>query len=137
MSDTPRMNDGDDLEPRLLLHYIHQTAAQDPGRVCVSLPILNNPEDGFRDITLLQFEQAIDYAARWMERHVGRGRSYQTLAYIGPQDSWYLILILAALKTGWKLFAPSPRNSFEAYVKLLHSYECKVFFYSKEHNIGP
>ncbi|KAK6607911.1 thioester reductase domain-containing protein [Botrytis cinerea] len=44
--------------------------------------------------------------------------------------------MIAAIKTGHKLFVPSPRNSLEAHTKLLQDYRCKNFLFAKDSSIS-
>ncbi|KAJ8067330.1 hypothetical protein OCU04_004683 [Sclerotinia nivalis] len=119
-----------DCGKRLAAHYIHQVAIDDPHRVCISIPLTSEPRDGFEDITFCQLDKAIDVASVWVEKQIGIGKDYESIAYIGPHDLRYIVLMIAAIKTGHKLFVPSPRNSLEAHVKLLKDYQCENFLFA-------
>ncbi|KAM3075334.1 hypothetical protein ACMFMG_007227 [Clarireedia jacksonii] len=116
--------------------YIHQVAADDPERVCISIPLTLEPRDGFKDITFKQLDKAIDVASTWIETQFGIGQNFECLPYIGPQDLRYVLLMIASVNTGHKLFVPSPRNSLEAHVKLLHDYQCDSFLVAEESQVA-
>ncbi|KAH9896198.1 hypothetical protein F4778DRAFT_745468 [Xylariomycetidae sp. FL2044] len=46
---------------------------------------------------------------------------------MGPQDVVYSVLILACIKTGYKLLLNSPRNSLEAHLSLFEKMGCDTF----------
>jgi thioester reductase-like protein len=46
---------------------------------------------------------------------------------MGPQDLVYPILVLASIKTGYKLLLSSPRNTVEAHLSLLEKTDCATF----------
>ncbi|KAF5870613.1 putative amp-binding enzyme protein [Botrytis fragariae] len=111
---------------RLLPHVIDGLALSDPTRVFVSIPLSNNLQDGFQDITYKDFARSIDKCSWWMEENLGRSETFETLNYVGPQDLRYIILLLAAIKTGYQMFFNSPQNSLEGHIALLESLECKI-----------
>ena len=83
---------------------IDEIAAGKPTRPFVSLPI--NDEDlskGYRDVTYSEFARAVDRCAWWIVSLLGRceSKNGRTLAYVGPQDLRYAVLILGAVKGGY------------------------------------
>lgn len=90
---------------RLIAHYIHQLAIDEPDRVCMSIPLTSEPRDGFKDLTFFDLDKAIDVASFWIEEHFGTGKDFECnlIAYIGPHDLRYIILTIAAIKTGHKV----------------------------------
>lgn len=54
-------------------------------------------------LTYLQFSNAINSAAWWLEREIGKGDKKQPLAYFGTGggDIGYPILLIAAVKAGY------------------------------------
>ena len=133
---------------RLLPSLIDEIAATDPERIYLSLPKTAEPQEGYEDINFRSFAKAINRCSWWIEDHVGKAQQgFPTIAYIGPQDPRYLILILACVKTGYKvscnsmvkvilmnnvsglqLFVPSPRNNLETNLSLLEALDCNAFF---------
>ncbi|KAI0594594.1 hypothetical protein F4775DRAFT_573362 [Biscogniauxia sp. FL1348] len=114
---------------RLVPSLVDEIAGTDPHRVLYSVAKTQNPEDGFEDIDAKTFARAIDRCAWYIEKHLGRGGQglFPTLTYLGPQDVVYGILVLACVKTGYKLLLNSPRNTLEAHLSLFEKTQCDVF----------
>ena len=87
---------------RILPSLIDEIAEKDPKRPYVSIPRTSNPQDGYRDISFLSFARSINRCSRWIEEQIGRGEKFETLAYMGPQDLMYAILVISSIKTGYK-----------------------------------
>lgn len=111
---------------RLLPCAIDDAAKSTPELVLAAIANTTEVSDGFRDITALEFANAVNCAAWYIDRSVGRSSTFETLTYIGPSDLCYPIIAVAAAKTGYKIFYTSPRNSFEAHKSLLAATRCKV-----------
>ena len=60
-------------------------------------------DDGYRKITYKQLANAVNGAASWLEKTLGRGKNFETLAYIGSNDPRYPIFVLGAVKAGYKV----------------------------------
>lgn len=60
-------------------------------------------EAGYQNITYQQFANAINSVAWWLEEELGRGDMTEPLAYFGTggSDVGYIILLIAAVKTGY------------------------------------
>lgn len=78
---------------RLLPSTIDEIARDDPSRVLYSVAMTRDPADGFQDISVMAFAQAVDRCAWHLEKSLGRGRDFPTLLYMGPQDVVYAILV--------------------------------------------
>lgn len=89
-------NYGHGLIPSLIDHH----AREDPQCPVWSIPYSSNLTDRFRDIKYSQVAQAINRAAWWIEEHIEKSTTFETLAYIGPPDFRYAVLTVAAQKTG-------------------------------------
>ena len=128
---------------RLIPHLIDDIAHNDASRTFCSLAKSSNIRDGFEDISYGAFANAINCLAWWIEENPGKTSTFETLSYIGPPDLRYIVLTIAAQKTGYKarrdyticmntltfcqaLFL-SPRNSVEANLNLLDASKCRVF----------
>ena len=75
---------------------IDSIAQQDPDRPYAELVI----EDGsWRTVSIAQLARAIDKAAYWMDEHIEAASCEGYVAYAGPQDLRYLLLIIAGVKT--------------------------------------
>lgn len=78
---------------RLLPSVVDDIARNDPSRVLYSIPKTRRPQDGFQDITAVQFSQAVDRCAWHLHERLGPGTGFPTVLYIGPQDLVYAILV--------------------------------------------
>ncbi|TGO32914.1 hypothetical protein BHYA_0279g00060 [Botrytis hyacinthi] len=88
---------------RLLPHVIDDLASSNPTRIFASIPLSNDLQDGFQDITYECFARSIDKCSWWMEENPVRSEKFETLNYVGPQDLRYIMLLLAAIKTGYQV----------------------------------
>ncbi|KAF4633769.1 hypothetical protein G7Y89_g4340 [Cudoniella acicularis] len=130
------MSNGTTLPPdsggkRPIPTVIDELAITDPTRVIFSVPLTANIKDGFEDITFDALSRAINRCAWWMERTLRRSETFETLNYVGPQDLRYVVLLFASIKTGYKLFFSSPRNSEEGHLALLDSLQCNKILVSE------
>lgn len=92
-----------DCGRRLLPTLVDEIANTDPERPFISVPRSLDLRDGFVDITYSTFAKAINRCSWAIERVIGRSQDLKTLLYIGPLDIRYLIILLAAVKTGHKV----------------------------------
>ena len=89
---------------RLVPTVVDEIARSEPGKVYAAIPVSSGDLDaGFRDITFAQFASAINGAAWWLERELGKSSEFRTLAYLGPNDIRYPIIAIAAVKVGYKV----------------------------------
>jgi acyl-CoA synthetase (AMP-forming)/AMP-acid ligase II len=100
--------------------------------------------EGFQAATYSQMRTAVNCVAHLLNDKLGESQSFETLAYIGPNDLRYHIVLMAAMKMGYKvlietytlncglwlireqMFIPSPRNSIVAQRELLARTECRI-----------
>lgn len=94
-----------DYGHRLLPHIIDEKARLDPQAEAFSVPRSDNPEDGWKLITWKDYANAVNYAARIIIDECGPPApgTTPTVAYIGPNDGRYVVLIIAAVKAGYKV----------------------------------
>ncbi|CAF9913655.1 MAG: hypothetical protein ALECFALPRED_008933 [Alectoria fallacina] len=111
---------------RLIPTLIDETAYANPNGIYCFLPKGTAVEHGFDSVTYNGLANAIDRCSHWMEAQLGRGQSFNTVAYLGPSDLLTTIIIVAAIKTGHKALLASPRNSLHAHVNLLDSTQCHI-----------
>ncbi|KAI1396390.1 hypothetical protein F4819DRAFT_475493 [Hypoxylon fuscum] len=112
---------------RLLPSLVDEIAQSDPHRVLYSVAKTKNPADGFHDIDARAFARAVNRCSWYIDENLGRGHAFPTLTYMGPQDVLYGILVLACVKTGYKLLLNSPRNTLDAHLSLLETMDCETF----------
>ncbi|KAK4177099.1 hypothetical protein QBC36DRAFT_327779 [Triangularia setosa] len=119
-----------------LTWIVDQLAAEIPHDTWVKTPLSSAKieEITWQDITFQQLSQAVDRLAHWIDQHLGPAALGQNepLAYTGINDIRYPIVILAALKTGYKGLLLSPRNSVEGQCALITSTNCSKLLHSQE-----
>ncbi|KAF7929186.1 uncharacterized protein EAE98_005105 [Botrytis deweyae] len=113
---------GQRLLPTLIDHY----AKSQPERTFVAIPAAKDLKGGWRDVSYLNYSRAINWCSWWIEEHLGRGNDFETMSYMGPLDLRYLIILMAATKTGYTAFFASNRNSLNAHLSLLKSTKCNT-----------
>ncbi|KAL2821419.1 hypothetical protein BDW59DRAFT_109738 [Aspergillus cavernicola] len=114
-------------EPRLLPSILDHRAASQPDRVWAKFPTSpTSYAQGFRSATYRQIYNAVNSIAWKLAKTIGTSTAFDTLAYLGPGDLRYHIVLLAAIKTRYKAFLPSPRNSVIAQKDLLSRLDCRV-----------
>ena len=91
---------------RIISSLIDDLARETPHRCFCSLPRTTRIEDGFRDITYGVLANAINRIAWWIQEKLGRNEDFETLAYVGPPDLRYIVVTIAAQKTGYKASGP-------------------------------
>ncbi|EDU49070.1 ochratoxin A non-ribosomal peptide synthetase [Pyrenophora tritici-repentis Pt-1C-BFP] len=114
----------DRITDTLAPEIVKLRARNDPNGVFAQIPAGTTYSDGFRSITNLQLYNAINYTAGLIRQRFGESKEFETLAFIGPSDPRYTIMLMAAMITGYKAFLPSPRNSEEAHLTLLERLQC-------------
>ena len=89
-----------DCGRRLIPAIVDQIASSDPQKPFISIPRSLNLQDGFADISYKAFADAVNKCSWWLEKELGRSKTLAPIFYIGPLDLRYLIVLLAAVKTG-------------------------------------
>ncbi|ROV93376.1 hypothetical protein VMCG_08404 [Cytospora schulzeri] len=117
---------------RLLPRVLDETAATQPDLTYAYVPISNSLSDGFKAITFSDVATATNYMATWIHQNLGPCDSFQTIAYMGPGDLRYVVVFLAAVKCGYKVLLPSPRNSAWMNASLLEQTQCRHFLFAPE-----
>ncbi|KAI8945650.1 hypothetical protein F4801DRAFT_114075 [Xylaria longipes] len=111
----------------LLPSLVDDLAWSDPSRILYSFAKTKDPVDGFRDVCAADFARAVDRCSWFIDQNLGPGNDFPTLVYLGPQDLNYAVLVLASIKTGYKLLLVSSRNTVEANLSLLDQMKCNTF----------
>ena len=89
---------------QLLNHIVDGMAKARPLVVWAEIPrSITSYELGFRKITYRSLANAINGVAWWLHRSLGPSKDFETLAYFGPWDVRYIILLLGAVKVGYKV----------------------------------
>ncbi|XXH01320.1 hypothetical protein Hte_007678 [Hypoxylon texense] len=95
---------------RLVPRVLDDLAGKDPHRVYAAIPKTSDVNDGYHDISVADLARCVDFMAKWLEDKFGTSSNFETITYIGPSDLRGPATLLAAIKTGYKLLLPSPRN---------------------------
>ena len=91
-------------KPDILNNIVDSRAKRSPRALYAEFPVsATNYEEGYRKITYEDLANAVNGAAWWLEKTLGRSETFGTLAYIGPNDLRYNVLILGAVKAGYKV----------------------------------
>ncbi|GAW24606.1 hypothetical protein ANO14919_141970 [Xylariales sp. No.14919] len=110
----------------LLPHIVDRVARNSPDTAYGLWPTSSTSyEGGYQTITYSQLANAVNGLAWWLVEHLGPGQG-DVVAYTGPNDVLLTALLLAAIKTNYVLFFPSPRNSAAAHKALLDTLGCKT-----------
>ncbi|KAI4234458.1 MAG: hypothetical protein LQ349_003784 [Xanthoria aureola] len=117
---------------RLLPQVLDDLAITNPERVYACFPTTTDLKDGFRSVTMAQMARAVNHMAWWLDNSIGTSPSFETVSYLGLPDIRYAIFFLAAVKCGYKVLFPSPRNTVQINVSLLDQTQCFKFFVSSE-----
>ncbi|KAI8243394.1 Non-canonical non-ribosomal peptide synthetase [Colletotrichum sp. SAR 10_96] len=116
-------------------NIIDQRAAYEPLREACSIPRTANPRDGWRIITYKELANGVNYMAQVILQNYGAPPkdTFPTICYIGPNDIRYGIMIVAAIKAGYKSLFVSPRNPLEAQLNLFNLSNCQIVARPKSH----
>ncbi|KAI0474340.1 hypothetical protein F4859DRAFT_522017 [Xylaria cf. heliscus] len=117
---------------RLLPHVIDGIASKDPHREVFMSPRSSNPKDGWAITTFSAYANAINRCAHDIVNKYGEATQgeFPTIAYIGPQDARYLVIVVAAIKAGYKTLLISPRNTQQAQINLFEETNCSILWFS-------
>ncbi|KAF2650921.1 hypothetical protein K491DRAFT_782258 [Lophiostoma macrostomum CBS 122681] len=110
---------------RLCVQVADELARRTPDRIYAT--VTKSPSDieqGFRDITIKQFTNAVNHAAWDIKRLFGVSTKFDVIAYIGLSDIRYAIYLYAAIKTGHQLMIPSVRNSESQHLSVFEAAGC-------------
>ena len=96
---------------QLLNNIVDRAARATPDLVYAELP--RSPVDlrqGFRQVTYRDFANAINGVAWWLRNSLGLSTTFETLTYIGPNYRRHNMLLLGAVKAGYKVNAHAIHN---------------------------
>ncbi|KAI8624786.1 male sterility protein-domain-containing protein [Xylariaceae sp. FL1651] len=118
---------------RLVPNIIDEVALNEPETVFASIPLSEDLKDGYLDVTYRTVANAINRASWWLSENMGLANTSEVFSYIGPNDLRYPIFLVAAMKCGYQMMLPSPRNSKEYQLELLRRTDCKTVFCARSH----
>lgn len=118
---------------KLLIHAIEDLAKAGHSKTYACIPRSIDPRDGFIDVSYQLLIAAVDRCAHFLDDSVGKAASgHETFAWLAPvSDFRYLLLVLACMKTGHKVFFPSPKNDLVSHLSMLDECQCNVFLTPK------
>jgi acyl-CoA synthetase (AMP-forming)/AMP-acid ligase II len=92
-------------DSKQLLPSIYEARAKrNPHGVFTKFPVSSTSYDsGFRSVTHLQALNAINHVAWAIEKSFGKSQSFETIAYLGPNDPRSHIVLIAGIKLGYKV----------------------------------
>ena len=89
---------------QLLNHMVDGISKARPNAVWAEIPkSVTSYASGYRRITYQNLANAVNGVAWWLYYSLGPGIQFETLAYFGPWDVRYVILLLGAVKAGYKV----------------------------------
>jgi acyl-coenzyme A synthetase/AMP-(fatty) acid ligase len=90
-------------QSKLLITAIEEKARWMPNDTHMRYPGKDWETEGYRIISCSQYAKAIDKIAYWLDEQLGKAAQVDTIAYSGPNDPRYAIMMPAAIKTGRKV----------------------------------
>jgi hypothetical protein len=91
------------LHKRLLAATVDDRAETSPNERFAVIPQGTEISHGFRDLSMKDLAQAVNFMCWWIESTIGPAQFRETLAYMGNNDVRYFIFILACQKTGYQV----------------------------------
>ncbi|KAI1154381.1 putative NRPS-like enzyme [Nemania diffusa] len=125
------------MVPDRLVHLIpDELAAKVPTHCLFAYPKDEKPQHGFVEVSAQRFANAVNRTSWYLESLLGRARDFDTICYMGANDLRYILLMLAAIKVGYKMLFLSPRNSLEGHLHVIQSTKCHVLIHSRATKIN-
>jgi acyl-coenzyme A synthetase/AMP-(fatty) acid ligase len=143
-------------QSKLLVTAIEEKAKWMPNDTYMRYPRKDWETVGYRTISCMQYARAIDKVAYWLDELLGKTTQSDTIAYSGPNDPRYAIMMPAAIKTGrkvgfeypytntdntliicYKILIPDGRNTSEGLQALVASTDCKAWVHAADDAEGP
>ena len=91
-------------DEEILINIVDYTAKNFPQALYAEIPVSPTSYDsGYRKITYDILANAVNGVAWWLDQKLGPGKDFETLAYFGPNDILYNLLVLGAVKAGYKV----------------------------------
>ncbi|KAM0341657.1 hypothetical protein ACHAPU_009903 [Fusarium lateritium] len=114
-----------------MITLLDKIALEDPTRPFTWIPASDSPQDGWKAVTFLQVNNATNYLAHAISRMTkGSTDQFPTVAYIGPNDVRYPMMLLACVRAGCKALFISPRNTAAVQLSLFEATNCDYIYYA-------
>ncbi|OTA64054.1 acetyl-CoA synthetase-like protein [Hypoxylon sp. EC38] len=118
--------------PGRLIHLLPDELGEAvPNHILFSFAKAADPRSGFIDVSSQMFADAVNRTSWFLSNVIGQPKCFDTLAYMGPNDIRFFLLMFGAMKM---LFL-SPRNNLEGHINVLDGANCHIFLRSHETNI--
>lgn len=88
---------------RTLPEVVDTLAKQMPDAVWVKIPVSSASGVTWRDVTWSQLRGAVNSMCHWMEATLAPAETNETVAYSGVNDIRYPIVVMAAMKMGYRV----------------------------------
>jgi hypothetical protein len=88
---------------RLAAALLDDLSKRAPERRFGLIPNSQKVSDGFREVTIGDLAQAVNYTSWWIEKTLSRKTKSQTVSYMAANDIRYGIFVLACNKTGYNV----------------------------------
>ncbi|KAL9624366.1 MAG: hypothetical protein Q9160_001328 [Pyrenula sp. 1 TL-2023] len=125
--------DAEQYGRRLLPSILDTVAKDDPDRTFTSIARSERLEDGFRKVSFSQLAETVGYMTHKLKSRFGTSTAgSDTLTYIGVPDLRYNVVFHAAVKCGYKIFLPPPRNPAHINISLMEQLGCTKMLHSEE-----
>ncbi|KAH9890802.1 acetyl-CoA synthetase-like protein [Xylariomycetidae sp. FL2044] len=117
---------------RLMPCVLDEIARATPQKLFAAIPKSNDPADGFVDVSFADVARCVDFIAWKIESRFGRGQNFETISYVGIPDLCGPLVFYAAVKCGYKVLIPSPRNPPSVNLSLMEQTGCIKLLYAAE-----
>ncbi|OAL49441.1 acetyl-CoA synthetase-like protein [Pyrenochaeta sp. DS3sAY3a] len=118
---------------KLLMQAMEEKAKWTPQDTIFRSPLANWEVSGYRTITWKQYINAVNKLAYWLDEKLGKATNgIETVAYFGPDDARYAIILPVCIKTGRRVFIPDGRMTKHGLNNLLEKTECKTWLYAED-----
>ncbi|KAM0209141.1 hypothetical protein ACHAQD_011306 [Fusarium lateritium] len=117
------------FEPRSLIQLIDKITSEDPTRPFTHIASSSEPQDGWKAVSFLQLTNGINHLAHAISKAVkSSAEEFPTVAYIGPNDIRYPMMLLACIRAGCKALFISPRNTTAVQLSLFEATNCDLLY---------
>lgn len=117
--------------PKLLPALVDEIARTNPQRVWSEIPVDDRDlSQGFQDITFRTFADAINELCWILEPKIGTSTNFKTIAYFGPADPSFHIVMIALQKLGHVILCSAPRNSLPMHLHLMEVASCDTILHA-------
>lgn len=102
---------------QLLPNVLKARAQQNPGGAWAQFPISEHTyADGLGTATNRQVFNAVNKVAWFLQKNLGPASNFETIAYLGPFDPRYFIVVIAGIKVGYKVRIRPRSNAAREYL---------------------